>query len=219
MSSRRPGIAGAGQTSTASAEPGASLALWDWRRSVADLYTEVRRLPPREGWEVWVTERRRLLRTHPQSPVSAPRRPTTELPAFPYDARWRLVSTVEAAPSRSIALPMSGGSTVPAHAFGLVNLDLGGTTSNLTLFWLDDYAGGVFLPFRDRTNGITTYGGGRYLLDTAKGADLGGKRGEVVLDFNFAYHPSCAYDPAWSCPLAPTENQLPVAVEAGERLA
>ncbi|OFW63921.1 MAG: hypothetical protein A2135_09440 [Actinobacteria bacterium RBG_16_67_15] len=219
MSPRRPEIGGGGPTPTPSAEPGASLALWDWRRSVADLYAEVRRLPPREGWEVWVTERRSLLRTHPQSPVTAPERPTTELPVFPYDPTFRLVATVEAAPTRPIALPMSAGSMVPAHAFGLVHLELGGTACDLTLFWLEDYAGGVFLPFRDSTNGISTYGGGRYLLDTAKGADLGGMRGEVVLDFNFAYHPSCAYDPGWSCPLAPTENHLPVAVEAGERLA
>ena len=74
----------------------------------------------------------------------------------------------------------------------------------------------MFLPFRDATSGNTTYGGGRYLLDTAKGADLGSAGDALVLDFNFAYHPSCVYDPKWVCPLAPLANRLAVAVEAGE---
>ena len=80
------------------------------------------------------------------------------------------------------------------------------------------YGGGLFLPFRDATSGEQTYGGGRYLLDGAKSADLGGTDGRLVLDFNFAYHPSCVHDPRWSCPLAPPANTLPFAVEAGERL-
>ena len=81
------------------------------------------------------------------------------------------------------------------------------------------YGGGVFLPFKDATSGRETYGGGRYLLDTIKSADLGTTaHGAVVLDFNFAYNPSCAYDPRWSCPLAPAANQLPAAVRAGERM-
>jgi uncharacterized protein (DUF1684 family) len=50
-----------------------------------------------------------------------------------------------------------------------------------------------------------------------KGADLGEQDGRLVLDFNFAYNPSCSYDPGWVCPLAPPANRLPVAVEAGER--
>ena len=74
------------------------------------------------------------------------------------------------------------------------------------------------MPFRDATAGSSTYGAGRYLLDTAKGADLGLDGGLLVLDFNFSYHPSCRYDPAWQCPLAPPQNVLAVAIEAGERL-
>ena len=112
----------------------------------------------------------------------------------------------------------SGPGTTGFVAFGTVNLDLPSGRAQLTLYWLDTYGGGVFLPFRDATNGDTTYGGGRYLLDTAKGADLGHEGGRVVLDFNYAYHPSCVHDPRWSCPLAPTDNRLDVAVEAGERV-
>ena len=77
---------------------------------------------------------------------------------------------------------------------------------------------GVFLPFRDATNGQTTYERGRYLLDTGKGADLGSRDDMVVLDFNFSYHPSCVYDPNWSCPLAPVENHLAIEIPVGEVL-
>jgi uncharacterized protein (DUF1684 family) len=75
----------------------------------------------------------------------------------------------------------------------------------------------LFLPFRDATNGTSTYGGGRYLLDTAKGADLGSVGDALVVDFNYAYHPSCFHSARWTCPLAPPRNTLAVAVEAGER--
>jgi uncharacterized protein (DUF1684 family) len=66
------------------------------------------------------------------------------------------------------------------------------------------------------TNASETYQGGRYLIDTIKGADLGWEGEDLVVDFNFAYNPSCAYNERWSCPLPPPENSLPVAIEAGE---
>ena len=72
------------------------------------------------------------------------------------------------------------------------------------------------VPVKDAGAGPRTYGGGRYLLDTVKGADLGGAPGALVLDLNFAYNPSCAYDPAWACPLAPPGNVLDVEVPVGE---
>ena len=82
------------------------------------------------------------------------------------------------------------------------------------------YAGGLFIPFRDATNGTETYGAGRYLVDAAKSADLGGDpaTGTLILDFNFAFQPSCAFDPRWACPLAPPENRLEIPIRAGERL-
>ena len=89
----------------------------------------------------------------------------------------------------------------------------------LEVYWLEGYGGGIFLPFRDPTGGTETYGAGRYLLDTVKGADLGTSDGLLVCDFNFAYNPSCAYDPLWVCPLAPPPNRLEVPVRAGERYA
>lgn len=145
----------------------------------------------------------------------------TEMPAlefYPYDPEARIFATVRPVPTSSLEIAHNTGAPTAAHAFGAVDFAYRGTRCSLTLYWLDDYAGGVFLPFRDRTNGQATYAGGRYLLDTAKGADLGGDDGEVILDFNFSYHPSCAYADVWSCPLAPRDNHLPVAIEAGERL-
>jgi uncharacterized protein (DUF1684 family) len=87
---------------------------------------------------------------------------------------------------------------------------------SLDLYWLETYGGGVFLPFRDATSGGETYGAGRYLLDTVKGADLGGTDSTLVVDFNFAYNPSCAWDDAWACPLSPPANRLTFEVAAGE---
>ncbi len=76
-------------------------------------------------------------------------------------------------------------------------------------------------PSATRRTGPETYGAGRYVLDAAKGADLGGDpaASRLVIDFNFAYQPSCAFDPRWACPLAPPENRLDLVVPAGERLA
>ena len=107
----------------------------------------------------------------------------------------------------------SAGSLTTFRRFGRVSLPVG----TLDVYWLEAYGGGVFVPFADGTSGHETYGGGRYLLDTVKGSDLGGEDGRLVLDFNFAYNPSCAYDGRWACPLAPPANRLGARIRAGER--
>ena len=120
----------------------------------------------------------------------------------------------------TLELPMSTGEALSFTRLGEVRLSLPAGERTLAVYWMAGYAGGIFLPFRDATNGDSTYGAGRYLLDTAKSADLGGDvaAGRLILDFNFAFHPSCAFDPRWSCPLAPPENRLDIPVEVGERL-
>jgi uncharacterized protein (DUF1684 family) len=119
-----------------------------------------------------------------------------------------------------IELPASGDEPFTFKRIGVVRLSgpLAGET--LSVFWMEGYAGGLFLPFRDATSGSETYGAGRYLLDSAKGADLGGDpaSGDIWLDFNLAYHPSCAYDARWNCPLAPPDSTLAAAVRVGERM-
>jgi len=84
------------------------------------------------------------------------------------------------------------------------------------VWWAAVYGGGIFLPLKDATSGNASYGGGRYVLDTVKGADLGGDPGALVVDLNFSFQPSCAYDDAWACPLPGAGNTLAEAVPVGE---
>lgn len=222
-----------------------SLSLADWRRRVAALYAEVRVIAeadPERAWRHWVATREWLFRTHPQSPVPEPDRSTFRARHWPYDPALRFGAVAldpdpgpEPAPGpgvhpgtrmiESIALPNSGAEALEFRRIGTLTIPLPAGERTLSLFSLEGYAGGLFLPFRDATNGVETYGAGRYLLDTAKGADLGVDLGEgarpgtLVLDLNFAYQPSCAFDPRWACPLAPPENRLDIAMRAGERMA
>jgi uncharacterized protein (DUF1684 family) len=196
--------------------------LWDWRRRVAALYASVREIEqPKLAWQLWRQTRDELFRAHPQSPLEPAQRERFKgLPLFDYDATLRFLARLEpvAEPSEH---RWSGSKDGMVHMHGFARTDgldrrLGG---ELTLYWIGGYGGGVFLPFRDATSGRETYGGGRYLLDAIKSADLGqAPDGRVILDFNFAYHPSCAYSDRWVCPLSPQENTLPVAVRAGERM-
>jgi uncharacterized protein (DUF1684 family) len=122
-------------------------------------------------------------------------------------------------PDLTLALPESHPTGARFRRIGTVELAGPLAGERLAVYWIDAYGGGLFLPFRDSTAGRETYGAGRYLLDTIKGADLGGdaERGTLLLDFNMAYPPSCAYDPRWACPLAPPDTFLTVPVPAGER--
>ncbi|MBW3663865.1 MAG: DUF1684 domain-containing protein [Actinobacteria bacterium] len=197
------------------------LDLADYRREVAELYAEVRQLGVGPvSHALWRERRDRLLATHPQSALPLERRDGfTGLAYYDYDADLAVTGAVEFEQAAVRDLAHSSEGTTRFVPIGTVGFELLGAERALTLFWLDAYAGGLFLPFRDATSGTETYGGGRYLLDGAKSADLGGTGDEVVLDLNFAYHPSCVHDPRWSCPLAPPENRLDVPVRGGERLA
>ena len=202
-------------------DPDATLSLWDYRRRVEDLYVEVRRIGVgEEAWHFWREARDELFATHPQSAVSEEQRPFFRgLRYFPYNPSWRFLAEVEPFPTEDVTISHSDARSSPFKRFGVVRFSHQGHSLELCLYWLDGYGGGVFLPFSDATNGDETYRGGRYLIDTVKGADLGREGTKVVLDFNFAYHPSCVHDPRWSCPLAPLENHLDHRIAAGERLS
>jgi len=205
------------------------LALADWRRRVGDLYADVRRIArdePAAAWEHWGATREKLFRDHSQSPVPAAERRSFRARHWPYDPALRFEVAVQPAPpvapgALPLELPNSGADVLAFSRIGAVDIPFAEGPRRLSLFWMAGYAGGLFLPFRDETNGAETYGAGRYLLDGAKSADLGSdpERGTLILDFNFAYHPSCAFDPKWACPLAPPENRLDLPVRAGERIA
>jgi uncharacterized protein len=200
-------------------DSGDVLTLLDWRRTIFSLYERVRSATePEEAWREWRSVRDRLFREHPQSPVSAvSRHAFAGCRYYPYDPEARVSAEVVPAEVERREVVTSTGTAYAFSRFAHAVFELGGRECSLELYWLEGYAGGLFLPFGDGTSGITTYPAGRYLLDTVKGADLGGSGDRLVLDFNFAYNPSCAYDPKWVCPLAPTGNWLPVAVEAGEQ--
>jgi uncharacterized protein (DUF1684 family) len=192
------------------------LELLDWRRQVAALYACIRErrvADPLAVHDDWRTTRDMLFRSHPETPLEDPTG-FAGLSYAPYDPAYVWEVPVETAVERErFPVDTSGGDSIAFVRFGRVTLPVG----TLDVFWLDAYGGGVFLPFRDATAGETTYGGGRYLLDTAKGADLGSlPDGRLILDFNFAYHPSCHYSPRWSCPLAPPGNRLAAAIPVGE---
>lgn len=200
-----------------SEDPTACVDLFDWRRRTVDMFARVRELAATDvpaAHAHWCATRDDLFATHPQSPI-ADKAAFTGIPVFDYDPALRFT-----APLRTYGdvehtfVPSSTGQDMPLVRFGYVELPVG----RLDAFWINVYGGGVFIPFTDATSGTETYGAGRYLLDTAKAADLGSVGDELILDFNFAYHPSCFHDPSFSCPLTPPQNRLAVAVRAGEHV-
>ncbi len=202
------------------------LQLLDWRRRVSELYAEVRSAEdPAQGHRLWRAGRDALFREHPQSPLP-PDDPLRRsgLPYAAYDPDLRFVLPLLPPPDPRARLELDDGDDAGTslRAVGRVELPapVGGS---LVVWWLEQYGGGLFLPLRDgsagRTSGYSSYGGGRYLLDTAKGADLGGDEDHLVVDLNFAYHPSCRYDSRWLCPLAPPGNTLTATVGAGEQIS
>jgi uncharacterized protein len=197
--------------------------LLDWKRSVFGLYADVRGSQDRgDAWQRWRAARDHLFASHPQSPLpGSARGDFSGLPYFAYQPGYRVAAQVAAAPPEAYDIATSGEreGSYRFTRFAVARFELAGGPLELELYWLEGYGGGLFLPFRDATSGKTTYGAGRYLLDTVKGADLGMEEGGLVLDFNFAYNPSCAYDPRWVCPLSPPQNRLDVAIEAGEQYA
>jgi hypothetical protein len=200
-------------------QPADLVQLLDWRRRVAELYAEIRSGPnQRAAWTLWSQERARLFREHPQSPVPPAERVGYTGPhVYDHDPAWRVLATAEGTERARFELPTSGPAPMAFTRFAIARFTVAGVQLSLDLYWLEGYAGGLFVPFADLTSGGETYGAGRYLVDSIKGADLGEQDGRLVLDFNYAYQPSCSYDPSWTCPLAPPANRLPVAVRAGER--
>jgi uncharacterized protein (DUF1684 family) len=153
------------------------------------------------------------------SPIPvAERAAFTGLPYYPVDEALafddRVLEPYTGDEPSNFQIPTSDGQLRPAHRAGVLRFELGGETRQLTAYTFDGGDGeSLFVPFLDQTSGAETYGAGRY-LDLEPEAD-----GTYSLDFNLAYHPSCVYDPIFSCPLTPAENRLPVRIEAGERLA
>lgn len=195
--------------------------LLDYRRTVAGIYARVRSedLDFAGRCLRFRQERDLLVAEHPQSPLPTGDTSNFEgLEYFDYDPALRYVLPVEHdVEPEVLEIQLQEDGLLKLRRFGRVRLEGELEGSSLSLFWIEGYGGGVFLPFKDATSGSETYGGGRYLLDTIKHADLGREEGRLVLDFNYAYNPSCAYNPDWVCPLSPPENTLSIEIRAGEK--
>jgi uncharacterized protein (DUF1684 family) len=204
-------------------DPGAQnyLDLVDWRRRVGDLY----RIADRQGVGAFRVARDSLFQSHSQSPLPQPDRAGfTALEYFAPVPELRIETRLDPAEIEDDIEIDSGGAdgVITYRRAGTLGFTLEGAEQRLTVFSIVGYGGGLFLPFRDATSGKETYGGGRYLFDTIKNTDagcLGVMPGslDVVIDFNYAYNPSCAYNPHWACPLAPRENWLAAPIRAGEK--
>lgn len=188
-----------------------ALELADYRAAVARIYLEATSL------DDFRSRRDDLFATHPQSAIPAAARSSfTGLRYFPANPDAVVEARLRPADG-SIDIDTGGPDGVVRYErAGILETPFG----ELSLWWIAAYGGGLFLPVRDGTSGKQTYGGGRYLTDTVKGTHGRGLQpldaDRVRLDFNYLYNPSCAYDDAWLCPLAPPENRVETPIEAGE---
>jgi uncharacterized protein (DUF1684 family) len=205
------------------------LALYNYRQTNLRLYTE-RCMALRAGGDParvcvrFRKQRDELFGRHPQSALDAYQKSRFDgLSYFPYSRSAVVDATLEPkVESDSLVVATSGAEAMPLIRVATLRFRMLDHEAVLTLFWINVYGGGLFLPFRDASSPLESYGGGRYLLDTVKGSDLFTVSADdptmpLQLDFNYAYNPSCAYNSRWNCPLAPPENRLPFPIPAGER--
>lgn len=187
-----------------------AVAVADWRRRVHQLYADVRAAPsPEQAHSLWVAGRSSLFAWHPASP----RREGQSLRHAAYDPAMRFVLPLVGTTAEEWVYSTGTNGDAPFTRVGRFEVP---GVGDLDVWWLESYGGGLFVPVKDPSP--ETYGAGRYVLDTVKGADLGRVGEDWVLDLNFAYNPSCVYDPAWACPLAPAGNVVATALTVGELL-
>ncbi len=204
------------------------LDLYDYRCRVASLYRTRNEATlegenPAQIQQRFLAGRNQLFAHHPQSALDEEQRHSFNgLHYFPYQPALRFEAVIVTdVPHTKLDVTMNADETMTMTRMGQVHFRVENEPVTLSIYWLDIYGGGLFLPFRDATSPYESYGGGRYLFDTIKGSDFlsvvnADGHTQIVLDFNYAYNPSCAYNVRWVCPLAPPENRLKVAIRAGE---
>jgi uncharacterized protein (DUF1684 family) len=140
----------------------------------------------------------------------------TGLSYFPFDAGYVVSARFERTPGEKPFLMPTTTDRLPQYVkYGILHFEMQGQSLALSVYKNIDlgkkagYENYYFIPFNDSTNGFETYGGGRYM-------DIQGPLGDtVILDFNLAYNPYCAYNNRYSCPIPPPENRLKIRIEAG----
>ena len=201
-----------------------ALDIADWRLRTFALYDNVRRISadnPSEAHSYWRHQRDLMFATHPASALTAADKARfSGLKTADYDPIYRFhVPLTKEGAGRELSVDTGTDGVVNLVRLGTFDLPEMG---QLGVWKIHGYGGGIFVPFRDATAGQPggSYGAGRYLLDTIKGAFQGvqgsGPDAMFVLDFNFAYNPSCAYNEAWACPLPGPSNRLAVDIPVGE---
>ena len=186
-----------------------------------DIYSLVRILnDPHEAWNFWHTARTDMFKNHPMTPVPPDRKNAfSEIELFDYNPKFRIAVDLKPSNSKNLKYDLGEDGTTEVKSHAITNGLAKHLGSELEVYWIGGYGGGLFIPFKDKTSGVETYGGGRYLIDAIKGSDLGlDIEGRLILDFNFAYNPSCSMSDAYVCPLAPPGNTLPSAIRAGEKM-
>ena len=155
-----------------------------------------------------------FFRTGQQSPLTPSQRRSfrglryyPEQPALALGLRPELYE-----PPERVEMTTSTGGMAVYTRWAKVRFEVDGAPAELTVY-RDAGSGELFLPFQDANAGGETYGAGRY-IEVHQFED-----GRLLVDFNYAYNPSCAYSPHWTCPLPPRMSRLDLAVEAGERMA
>ncbi len=204
------------------------LDLYDYRTRVAEMYRLRRQASIADEDAATILQhfrdsRDKLFANHPQSALDQEQKQHFHgLRYFPYNPSMCVETEIETnVEPQLLSVAMNAGESMTMTTIARLLFKLEGVAATLSLYWLNIYGGGLFLPFRDATSPAESYGGGRYLFDTIKGSDFlpvpGASTNErILLDFNYAYNPSCAYNDRWVCPLAPIENRLNVPIRAGE---
>ncbi|MDT8305771.1 MAG: DUF1684 domain-containing protein [Anaerolineae bacterium] len=159
-----------------------------------------------------------FLATDPQSPLSRNQQEQFDgLHYYAADPAFRLSGEVERFGNDEplVEMQTSTGDTRHYRRWGRFSFEVEGEEANVVIYQ-DPMHGDFFLPFKDATNGVETYGAGRYLDNHRPGLRRLGEN-RVEIDFNYAYNPYCAYNEDYSCPLPPRENWLRVPIRAGEK--
>ena len=204
------------------------LDLYDYRTRVTEMYHNRRQAilngeDPALVLQRFRESRDELFAKHSQSALDQEQKQQFHgLHYFPYNSAMCVEADIERdVEPLLLSVAMNAEESMTMTTVARLHFTLEGVKVALSLYWLNIYGGGLFLPFRDTTSPGESYGGGRYLFDTIKGSDFlpaPGSSGNkaILLDFNYAYNPSCAYNDRWVCPLAPLENRLKVPIRAGE---
>ena len=162
----------------------------------------------------WIIARAGRWAVRLRDPESPLRREFQGLAFFPVDPSYRIAGRFEPFdPPRPLLVPNVLGYSDSALATGRVLFALGGADRSLIPIVEDAADSNLFFVFRDATAGKETYGGGRFLTGTLE------KDGRVILDFNTAHNPPCAFNPYTTCPMPPEGNDLDVEIRAGEMAA